>query len=142
MIRAVVDTNVWVAGLLSTTGPPARIVDLVLRGLIIPVVSPATLDELEHVLRRPELALSVRDVMAVLTYLRLPGTHVAHVDPEDLERVCVDPDDDIFTAAAVEGEAAYLITGNTRHFPQSPWRGIQIVDPATFLQRSGLSADA
>ncbi|MGH2396863.1 MAG: hypothetical protein ACRDFW_07725 [bacterium] len=70
--------------------------------------------------------------MAVLTYLRLPGTHIAHVDP----------DDDIFTAAAVEGQAAYLITGNTRHFPQSPWRGIQIVDPAKFLQRSGLSADA
>lgn len=141
MIRAVIDTNVWVSGLLSVMGPPA-LVDLTLRGLIIPVVSAATLSELEQVLRRPELALPRREVMAVPAYLRLPGLHVVNVDPEKPERVSVDPDDDIFTAAAVEGEAAYLITGNTRHFPQSPWRGIQIVDPATFLERSGLSADA
>lgn len=142
MIRAVIDTNVWVSGLLSVTGPPARIVDLTLRSLIIPVVSAATLNELDQVLRRTELELPRREVMAVLAYLRLPGLHVVNVDPEKPERVCVDPDDDIFTAAAVEGEAEYLITGNTRHFPQSPWRGIQIVDPATFLERSGLSEDA
>ncbi len=142
MIHAVVDTNVWVAGLLSATGPPARIVDLALRGSIIPVVSPATLDELEKVLRRPELALPARDITHVLTYLRLPGTHAVNVDPAEPERVCADPDDDVFTAAAVEGEAAYLITGNTKDFPKGRWRGIQIVDPATSLERSGLSADA
>ena len=114
MIRAVIDTNVWVAGLLSTTGPPARIVDLALRGLIIPVISPATVEELENVLRRPELALPARDVTTILAYLRMPGTHVMNVDPVEIERVCADPDDDIFAAAAAEGQAACLITGDRK----------------------------
>lgn len=92
------------------------------------------------VLRRPELALPARDVAAILAYLRLPGAHVVNVDPVEPERVCADPDDDIFTAAAADGGAACLVTGNTKHFPSSPWRGIEVVDPATFLARSGLTA--
>ncbi len=141
MIRAVIDTNVWVAGLLSPTGPPARIVDLTLRGLIIPVVSPAMLDELHEVLRRPELRLPAGDVAAVISYLRLPGNHVVHVDPAELEAVCRDPDDDVFTAAALDGEAEYIVTGNAAHFPANPWRGIYILDPATFLSHARLPED-
>lgn len=141
MTRAVIDTNVWVAGLLSRTGPPARIVDLALSGEVVPVVAPATLDELRDVLRRPELRLSERDVGAVLAYLHLPGDHVLHVDPVAPEHVCSDPDDDVFAAAALEGGASYLITGNLNHFPPSPWRGILIVNPAAFLKQSGLAAD-
>lgn len=138
MIRAVLDTNVWVVGLLSKTGPPAQIVDLALRGVFTPVVSPDILEELDRVLHRRELALPAQDVAAVIAYLRLPGPHVLQVDPEETEHVCADPDDDIFTAAAAEGAADYLVTGNTRHFPKNPWRGVQIVDPAAFLVRSGL----
>ncbi|HEY6073897.1 MAG TPA: putative toxin-antitoxin system toxin component, PIN family [Anaerolineales bacterium] len=140
MTRAVIDTNVWVAGLLSRAGPPARIVDMALRGEIVPVVGPAMLDELYDVLRRPELRLPERDVAAVLTYLRLPGDHVRHVDPISPDHICSDPDDDIFAASAVEGGATHLITGNLRHFPPSPWRGILIVKPAAFLSQIGLSA--
>lgn len=139
MIRAVIDTNVWVAGLLSSTGAPARLIDLVLRGLIIPVVSPAILDELQEVLQRPELGLPEHDVSAVVAYLRLPGSHVVHVDPLEPEHVCKDPDDDVFTAAAFEGNAEYVVTGNVKHFPSSPWRGIHIVSPRTLLTRASLS---
>lgn len=140
MIRAVVDTNVWVAGLL-TQGAPAQVIDLVLRAVVIPIVSPAILIELREVLRRPELGLPQRDVGMIMTYLQLPGTHVVHVDPEIIELVCKDPDDDIFTAAALAGRAEYIVTGNTRHFPPSPWRGIHIVVPRTFLSRASLAPD-
>lgn len=78
---------------------------------------------------------------AVLVYLRLPGDHVVHVDPTAVERVCSDPDDDIFVAASVEGAATHLITGNLGHFPAGSYRGIQIVNPATFLSRSGIFED-
>ena len=50
---------------------------------------------------RPELRLPASDVAAILGYLRLPGVHVVHVDPDDPKRVCPDPDDDIFVAAAL-----------------------------------------
>lgn len=128
MIRAVIDTNIWVAGILSPGGPPARVIEAALDGSVVPVVSPAILAEYEDVLLRRELSLPPEDVGAILAYLRLPGPHVVHIDPVEVER------DDIFLGAAVEGNAAYLITGNTRHFPRSPWRGIRIVEPARFVQ--------
>jgi hypothetical protein len=42
-VRVVIDTNVLVSGLISRSGPPARIVNAVLRGEIVPVMSEATL---------------------------------------------------------------------------------------------------
>lgn len=54
-MRAVVDTNALVSGLISTTGPPAQIVEAILDGLVIPVMSEATFAELEEVLHRPRL---------------------------------------------------------------------------------------
>lgn len=134
MTRVVVDTNVLVAGLLSRKGPPARIVGLILAGQLVPVVSPDVLAEYEAVLNRPELALPREDVSSVIAYFRLPGDHVAHVDPIQIEAVCPDPQDDKFVAAAVDGHAAYLITGNTRHFPRSRWRDTRIVTPTNFME--------
>ncbi len=134
MIRAVLDTNVWVAGLLTPSGIPARICDLALSGLLTAVISPALLREYETVLARPELGLSLADVLEALAYLKMPGTHVIHVDPTELPGVCNDSDDDHFLAAALAGSAAAVVTGNVRHFPPSPWRGILIVTPTTFLR--------
>lgn len=139
MIRAVIDTNVWVAGILSTSGPPARIVDAIVARAIVPVVSPAILAEYTEVFQRSRLRLPAGTVGGILAYLRLPGTHVIHADPQEIQRVCADPDDDVFIAAAADGGADYLVTGNTRHFPTNPWRGVRIVDPARFLQVAGLA---
>ena len=137
MIRTVIDTNVWVAGLLTPSGPPARIVDLVFNGILMPVVSPRILREYHAVLTRPELGLPVAEVLIALEYLKIPGTRVVHVDPTDLPGMCADPDDDHFLAAAIAGGAACVVTGNTRHFPSSPWRGIIITTPAAFLRSLG-----
>lgn len=133
-MRAVIDTNVWVAGVLTQFGPPARIVDLALSGGITPVVSPKILQEYEEVLSRPEPDLPVLEVLTALEYLKIPGTHVVHIDPTDLPNACSDPDDDHFLAAAVAGSATAVVTGNTRHFPSSPWRGIMITTPTAFLR--------
>jgi len=133
VIRAVLDTNVWVAGLLTPSGPPARILDLAISGALTPVVSPAILHEYEAVLTRPELNLPVAEVRTALAYLKIPGAHVVHVDPADLPGVCSDPDDDHFLAAALAARAAAVVTGNARHVPSSPWKGIVIATAATFL---------
>lgn len=134
MTRVVIDTNVWVAGLLSSSGPPAQIIDLVLGGALMVVMSPAILQEYEDVLPRPELDLSPDNVAAVLGYLSIPGLHVVHVDPVEPPGACSDPDDDHFLGAARAGGAASIITGNVKHFPASPWHGIAIASPAAFLR--------
>lgn len=54
-MRVILDTNVLVSGLLSAVGPPARIVQALLRRRIIPIMSAATFAELEAVVHRPKL---------------------------------------------------------------------------------------
>ncbi|MEK7223500.1 MAG: putative toxin-antitoxin system toxin component, PIN family [Pseudomonadota bacterium] len=54
-MRVIIDTNVLVSGLISRSGPPAQIINAVLRGEIVPVMSDVTFAELEEVLHRPRL---------------------------------------------------------------------------------------
>lgn len=54
-MRVVIDTNVLVSGLISSTGPPAKIVNALQRGQLVAVMSEATFAELDAVLRRPHL---------------------------------------------------------------------------------------
>lgn len=72
-VRAIVDTNVLISGLLSKTGAPRTIVDAIVSGRITPVFSAATLDELRDVLSRPRLQPYLRrtavDVDAFLACL-------------------------------------------------------------------------
>ncbi len=56
-MRIVLDTNVLVAGLLSSTGPPGWIVEAALAGDVHLVVNMAIRQEYEEVLRRHELGL-------------------------------------------------------------------------------------
>jgi len=127
VIRAVLDTNVWVAGLLTPSGPPARILDLAISGALTPVVSPAILHEYEAVLTRPELNLPVAEVRTALAYLKIPGAHVVHVDPADLPGVCSDPDDDHFLAAALAARAAAVVA----HALDAGPPGLEALQPTT-----------
>ena len=102
--------------------------------MLITVVSPAILREYEDVLVRRALDLAADEISIALSYLRIPGAHVVHVDPVDLPGECADPDDDHFLAAAFAGAASVLITGNTKHYPAGPWHGIAITTPAAFFR--------
>lgn len=44
-----------------------------------------------------------------------------------------DPDDNIVLSAALEGQATYLVTGNTKHFPFEEYQGVKIVKPQQFV---------
>jgi predicted nucleic acid-binding protein len=46
----------------------------------------------------------------------------------------VDPDGDRFLECALAAEAAYIVTGNARHFPKD-YEAIAVVTPRQLLQR-------
>jgi hypothetical protein len=56
-VRAVVDANVWVSGVLARTSAPARLVDHFLGGRFELVTSEPLLAEVTEVLARPHIAL-------------------------------------------------------------------------------------
>ncbi|MBN4056117.1 putative toxin-antitoxin system toxin component, PIN family [Rhodothermus sp. AH-315-K08] len=51
-------------------------------------------------------------------------------------KACSDPKDDMFVDLAVSGKADFVITGNLKDFPRSPFKGVQIMSPAGFLEHS------
>jgi uncharacterized protein len=135
MIRVVLDTNIVVSALLQPLGPPAQILMLALGGSIQFCVSSSVYAEYEVVIRRPRFQ-RIEDIIAgTLHAIRETGVWVR---PTERVRVCPDPDDDIFLECAAAAKAAYVVTGNLKHFPVS-WAGIRIVTARWLLDN--LSAE-
>jgi len=46
-----------------------------------------------------------------------------------------DPDDSIYLVLAFSANAAHIITGNKKHFPEKSCKEVQILSPGEFLSR-------
>lgn len=111
-LRAVLDPNVLVSGVLSRDGTPARVLLAWLEGDFELVVSPLLLAELERVLAYPKLAsrLGPEDASDLLGLLRQLATCLE--DPPDPPRwVPADPGDDYLVALA-RSAGAVLVSGD------------------------------
>ena len=134
MIRAVFDTNVVVAGFLSPSGPPGRIVDWLRAGSVLAVVDERIFAEYAEVLVRPAFGLRPADVDEVLAVIRSRATW-ADVGPDDMVKL-PDSDDAAFAECALV-ERVPLVTGNLRHFPKQACRGVRVMTPAEFVRFAG-----
>ena len=135
MIRAVIDTNVMVSGLLSPAGNEALIILAVQQGLVRSCVSTAVIEEYAEVLARPKFAFPPDEVAAVIAMFREKGDLVA---PEGPTPTLPDPDDAKFLHCADAGRAEYLVTGNRRHFPQEACGSVRVVGAGELLDRIAL----
>jgi uncharacterized protein len=98
------------------------------------IVSPAIVAEYLQTLRRPELvgkyrSIERRDLPFMLAQLE---TAVV-VDTPAIPRVCRDPNDDKFLAAAVAGEADYIVSEDRDLLDLGSCEGVTILSAAAFL---------
>ena len=114
MMKAVLDTNVLVSGLLSHAGPPGKLVDAIETGLLVPVFSEPILFEYLEVLLRPKFQFEREDITVLMESLYLSGILVDElkIDTSEFNDVRDVP----FYTAAIQ-ENSVLITGNLKHFP-------------------------
>ena len=133
MIRVVIDTNVVVSANLNDAGLPASILDLAAHKKILMLISQPVLAEYEEVLRRPRLKLDPIKVENSLAVIRDTSKRVK---PTKTLKKSPDESDNRFYECAEAGQANFLITGNTRDFPQSH-KGTQIVTPREFIELIG-----
>ena len=132
MMHVVLDTNVIVSGLLSETGPPARILDLWIGGELIVVTDARIEREYRDVLARPTLGLAPDAVGEVLDLLEYAEQVVAL----PLSVRLPDPSDEPFLEVAVAAAADALVTGNVRHFATPGARlPIPVLTPRRFIER-------
>ena len=139
MIRVVLDTNVFVSAILSPEGQPARILELALEGRMKVVVSPSIVREIwqvfqyqkiKRLLKKRKLTpLEVED--AILKILKVA---FLTLDQLHLEGITSDPADDMVICCAVEGQAHFIISGDKALTDLNSYQGIQIIEPAAFLQ--------
>lgn len=129
--RVVVDTNVYISAALTPHGTANKAITWVLEEGVL-FTSNDTFGELESRLWRPRFDRYVTSAGRT-AFLDFLAARAVFVEPVSGVQVCSDPDDDKFVALAVAANAAYIITGNAKDFPVSPFNGIQIVNPKTFL---------
>jgi putative PIN family toxin of toxin-antitoxin system len=137
--RLVVDTNVFVSGLISGSGSPARILHAIRNKKIMHLVSDPIVKEYLRVLEYPRIRkfnkITEAFIVDIAAYL-VHGTERIEVF-SDL-RLSPDPDDDIFLNTAVDGRASLLVTGDKINLLSlKEVRGIAIVTAADAVLRLG-----
>ena len=136
LIGTVLDTNVIVSGFRSKRGASAEILRIwrEKRNFQL-IVSDPTLIELAETLLEENVPESVvLEFLEVVHELALVTDNTYVVN-----KVIADPDDDIFLATAMEGQANYLVSLDRHLLSLKYYQGVQIVWPRDFLKviRSG-----
>lgn len=135
MLRAVLDTNVFVSGIKSQKASPGQILDAWMKKRFTIITSPQLLAEIHEVLMRPailDLLKKTPDEVNEFIKLLIQKTFVTEGKLE-INVLKNDPDDNMVLATAVEGQATHLVTGNTKHFPSEEYQDVKIVKPKEFI---------
>lgn len=138
-MRAVLDPNVIISGLLSRAGAPARILEAWTRGAFELVVSESLLAELARALEYPKLAERISSVerSALLELLR--GEAEIAADPtKPPPRKSSDPGDDYLIALSAD-QRAPLVSGD-KHLTDLADE-LPILTPRRFLDLLSGSAE-
>ena len=136
MLRAVLDCNVLVAGLLSGTGPPAELLRRWLEGEFELVASGALVGELERVLGYPKIEQRLRGGQAERFLALLVEEAVIAPDPSPASTAAQalpsDPDDEYLVRLAV-AERAAIVSGDGHLQAMAP--DFPVYAPADFVEQ-------
>ena len=128
MIYAVIDTNVLVSALLTNNPEAAtvKVMEALFCGRFIPLYNEEIFDEYVDVLNRPRFHFSKILIEQYLEIFKERGIRAHRVLCKES---FPDPKDIVFYEVALSKEDAFLVTGNSKHFPKTPI----VVSPAEMM---------
>ncbi len=138
--RLVVDTNVFVSGLISESGSPGRILQGIRDKRLIHLVSDSIVEEYLRVLNYPRIRkfkqitdAFIADIAAYLVY------QTQRIEIVSKIALSHDPDDNVFLETAVDGRADLLVTGDKADLLSlRAVEGIPIVSASEAVIRLGI----
>lgn len=133
MVYAVLDTNVLVSALYTSNfqAATARLIRALGNGSFCTLYNDEIISEYQDVLYRKKFNFDRNLVEALIETVINNGVHSNRiVSDEEFS----DPDDAVFYEVALSKDGAYVVTGNTKHFPQKPI----VVTPAEMVEILGI----
>jgi putative PIN family toxin of toxin-antitoxin system len=133
MQKLVIDTNVIVSALIGK-GNPFHILELVFDEKVQVFISKEILGEYVDVLNRERFKRFPNfksNADTVLTFLQ---EFAVELNPVEKIEILKDKDDDKFLELAIESNADFLVTGNTKDFTISKIGNTMIVTPAEYWE--------
>ena len=136
MLKVVLDTNVFISGILTSQGPPGFILKAWREQVFDLIVSKDILKEIEQVLFyrkiRKRHGWSDKEIKAFIGAIPLfaiivPGKEKAKVRLKDHA-------DEKFLIASQEGKADFLVTGDKELLRLKNYQGTEILSPNDFVK--------
>lgn len=135
-MRAVLDTNIAVAGLLWR-GKPYEIFGITLTGKVLCFASDTLLAELERALGYEKLARRIATLHTTIPELLAEYRSIVEIVPAVTisPTVIADPDDDHVLACAITVNADFIVSGDKHLLDLKRHQGIDIVNAGEALRR-------
>lgn len=129
MIKAVIDTNVIVSAYITKNleAATSKVLETVMQNKLTPIYNDQILNEYTEVLHRKKFGIPEHLIKWVIDKIITNGVRGERVISDEF---FPDPKDVVFYEVALSKEDAYLVTGNTKHFPKKPI----VVTPAEILE--------
>ena len=135
MIKVVLDANIFVSTVLKSRSNPAKVFQLAEEGKVILISSQDILSEVRAVLFYPKLRkLHGRTPKEIEEFLKR-ATRVSFIvaGERSIREIKEDPGDNKYLAAAAEGRADFIVSGDHHLKDLKMFQGIRILDPSAFL---------
>jgi len=132
-LQVVIDTNVWISGMVFG-GNPERIIKLFIDGSLIVVTSEEMLTELKRKvshkfpLYEPYMSAVVASIREQAIVVQL-GTYLVNASR--------DPDDNMVIETALIGGADFIVSGDKDLLVLEKYESVKIVKPADLLEFIG-----
>jgi uncharacterized protein len=134
VLRAVLDANVFVSAYVRPEGPPGQIVERLLRDAAFEVVlSAAIVDEVLEALAYPRVLKAARTKLEPDLWFEDIVVLAEFVTDREIGTVSTDAADDKYLAAAIEGRASFVVSGDPDFLDIQEHAGVRIVKPRAFL---------
>jgi putative PIN family toxin of toxin-antitoxin system len=130
LTRAVLDTGVLVAGIISPAGAPASLVRSWRVGEFDLIVCPMLPAELRRVLAHPKVRRYITRDQAARLLSAIQNAALATPDPDQIPPLCRDPADDYLFALA--GAYADVLVSGDKDVLEAPAPGVRVLTPAGF----------
>lgn len=132
--RLVIDSNVWIAALISPSGAARQLVNAILDHDIDILMSEAAFTELVSRLELPKFDRYREPDAWNLFLSELVELALWHEDTGTAAGISRDADDDKFLSLAATGQADAIISGDRDLLDLGSHEGIPVLTPAQFLQ--------